>query len=153
MLLLKAHPGKNQALFKWGKGPAIPLADFGTPPSDVMRLCVYDQTGPNSYVLAQYGSPSVSGGGTWTSKSNGWLFKSKLGAPDGITGVVLKSSPYPLKPKIQIRAKGNPALGPLPLQKNPRVVAQFKTSLGRCWGATFSNATKNTTTQFLGKSD
>jgi cysteine-rich repeat protein len=43
-LLLRAPaPGRNDALFKWGKGPAVPLADFGDPAgSDVLRLCVYD---------------------------------------------------------------------------------------------------------------
>jgi hypothetical protein len=41
----------------------------------------------------------------------------------------------------------------LPLHKAPRVVAQFRTSLGKCWGATFSTAIKNTATEFKAKSE
>jgi hypothetical protein len=39
------------------------------------------------------------------------------------------------------------------LQQDPSVVAQFKTSLGACWGATFSTPTVNTATEFKAKSD
>jgi hypothetical protein len=53
-----------------------------------------------------------------------------------------------------VKAKGNPAFPTgLPLQKNPSEVAQFKTSLGTCWGATFSTQTVNTATEFKAKSD
>ena len=44
------------------------------------------------------------------------------------------------------------ALG-LPVQKNPSLVAQFKTSLGACWGATFSTPTVNTASEFKARSD
>jgi hypothetical protein len=150
-LLLKAKPGVNQAQFKWGKGPAVPLTDFGTPPSEVTRVCVYDQTGPTSYVLAQSGSPSVSSG-TWSARPRGWTFKSKTGAPDGITGVTLTASATPLRARVQVLAKGNPALG-LPLHQTPAVVAQFKTAAGKCWGATFSTAIENTAAEFKAKSN
>jgi hypothetical protein len=128
--------------------------DFGTPTSDRTRLCVYDHTGPGSYTLVLGGSPSMSGGGTWTGSGTGWKFKSTTGAPDGITGVTLKAGTAPLKAKVQVKAKGNPAFpAGLPSQQHPSVVAQFKTSLGTCWGATFSTPTVNMATEFKAKSD
>jgi hypothetical protein len=39
------------------------------------------------------------------------------------------------------------------LEENPSVVAQFKTSLETCWGATFSTPAVNTATKFKAKSD
>jgi hypothetical protein len=129
----------------------VPLTDFGTPPSEVTRVCVYDQTGPDSYVLAQSGSSSASSG-TWSARPTGWTFKSKTGGPDGITGVTLTASATPLKARVQVLAKRNPALG-LPLHQTPAVVAQFKTAAGKCWGANFSTAIANTAMEFKAKSD
>jgi cysteine-rich repeat protein len=151
-LLLQAMPGHNRAQFKWGKGPVVPLTDFGNPTSETMALCVYDQTGPNTYAGALQGSPSVTGAGAWTGSATGWRFVSTSGAPDGITGVTLRAGALPLRAKVQVKAKANPALS-LPLQQSPRVVAQLKTSLGTCWSATFSTPKLNSATEFKAKSD
>jgi cysteine-rich repeat protein len=155
LLMRAVTPGNNQAQFKWGKGPVVPLADFGDPTGgELIRLCVYDQTGPDTYALALRGSPSVNGGGTWTGSPTGWRFKGTTGAPDGITGVMLKAGTVPLTAKMQVKAKGNPAFpAGLPLQSSPGVVAQLKTSLGTCWGATFSAPMVNTPTEFRATSD
>ncbi len=61
----------------------------------------------------------------------------------------------PLEREIRAKAyKGDPSFpSELPLQKNPSVVAQFRTSLGTCWGATFSTPTVNTATEFKATSD
>jgi hypothetical protein len=144
----------NQLQFKWGKGPVVPLTDFGDPSgSGQLALCVYDQTGPGAYALVFGGSPSVSGGGAWTESTTGWKFKSATGMPDGIMNVTLKDGTLPLKAKVQVKAKRSPSFGPLPLQGDPSVVAQFKTSLGTCWGATFSTPLVNTGSEFKAKSD
>jgi hypothetical protein len=37
--------------------------------------------------------------------------------------------------------------------KGPSVIAQLRTSTGKCWGAVFSTSAKNDTLQFVGKSD
>lgn len=139
--------------FKWGKGPVVPLADFGDPTNEVLQLCVYDQTVPSPYALVFSGSPSVSGGGAWTASTTGWKFKSTTGAPDGITGVTLTAGTVPFKAKVQVKAMDSPSFGPLPLQDDPSVIAQFKTSLGTCWGATFSMPMVNTAKEFKAKSD
>ena len=155
LLLQTVPPEHNRDEFRWGRGPVVPLTDFGNPGGgELTRFCVYDQTGPDSYALALRGSPSVSGGGAWKATPTGWTFKSKAGAPDGITGVTLKAGAAPGKAKVRVTAKGNPTpMAGLPLHKAPRVVAQFKTSLGKCWGATFSTAIKNTATKFKAKSE
>ena len=146
--------GGNEAEFQWGQGPVVPLAAFGDPSGgELLQLCIYDQTGPNTYALALTGSPSVSGGGAWRGRATGWKFRSKSGAPDGITGVTLKAATIPLKAKVRVKAMNNPEFALLPLQSDPSVVAQFKTSLGTCWGATFSTPTVNTATEFKAKSD
>src|SRR4029077_10784632 len=83
-----------------------------------------------------------------------WRFKSTTGAPDGVTGVTLKAATVPHAAKIQVKAKGNPAFPTgLPLPTTPGVVAQLKTSLGTCWGATFSAPTVDTATEFKATSD
>jgi hypothetical protein len=146
--------GRNEAQFQWGNGPVVSLAAFGNPSGgELLQLCIYDQTGPNTYALALTGSPSVSGGGAWTGRPTGWRFRGKTGAPDGITGVTLKAAAIPLKAKVRVKAMNSPEFPPLPLQSDPSVIAQLKTSLGACWGATFSTPTVNTATEFTAKSD
>jgi len=154
LLMRTLRAGTDQALFTWGKGPAVPRADFGNPPGgDALRLCVYDQIAANTYALVLAGSPSVSSGARWTGSPTGWKFKSATGAPEGITGVTLTAGTVPLKAKVQVKAMDSPTFGPLPLQHDPSVVAQVKTSVGTCWGATFSTPTVNTATEFKAKSD
>ncbi|HLK11005.1 MAG TPA: hypothetical protein VKW76_06460 [Candidatus Binatia bacterium] len=154
-LLLSAPgaPKPERLRFQWGKGPAVPLAAFGSPGTEATWLCVYDETGPGRWALAYGGSPSVADGGTWAGTQTGWRFKSKTGAPDGVTGVTLKAAAVPLEAKIKVQAKGNVLFAGLPLEKNPRVVAQLRTSTGACWGASFSTATKNFAAEFKAKSD
>jgi len=55
--------------------------------------------------------------------------------------------------RVQVKAMSSPSFGPLPLRSDPSVVAQFRTSLGACWGATFSRPMVNTATEFRAKSD
>lgn len=91
-IVLQTRHGHNRAHFKWGKGPTVQLADFGNPGSEPTRLCIYEQPFGHYYLLVAGASPSVSGGGAWSQTSTGWKFKSRTGAPDGITGVTLKAA-------------------------------------------------------------
>jgi len=147
--------GDNQTQFKWGKGPAVGLGAFGDPStSNLLRLCVYEETAADTYALAFAASPSVAGEGMWTASGTGWKFKSTTGTPEGITRMTLKAATVPLAAKVQVKAKGN-LLFPvgLPLPTALGVVAQVKSSLGNCWGASFSTPTLVTTTEFKAKSD
>jgi len=154
LLMRVRSAGDNQTQFKWGKGPAVGLGAFGDPSTSNLRLCAYEETAADTYALVFAASPSVAGGGTWTASGTGWKFKSTTGTPEGITGMRLKAATVPLAAKVQVKAKGN-FLFPLglPLPTALGVVAQVKSSLGTCWGATFSAPTVVTTTEFKAKSD
>ena len=155
-MVSQPNTAPDKLTFKWKKGPAIALGDFGTPiGSTSYALCIYDEAGgvPSN---AYHGQPP-GGCGTaacWTpSSTTGCKFKSKTGAPDGITNLLLKAGAAD-KAKVEVSAgKLDLALSPFPLQQSRRVVAQVRTSTGQCWGATFSTATKNTATKFSAKSD
>src|SRR5581483_3743070 len=107
-LLLSApgSPKPERVGFQWGKGPAVPLAAFGTPGSEPMWLCVYDETGPDRWALAYAGSPSAASG-TWSTTKTGWRFKSRTGMPTGITGITFKAATVPLAAKLTVAAKGH----------------------------------------------
>jgi len=146
--------GGNRAQFYWGKGPVVPLADFGDPSAgEPVQLCVYAPVGLGQYALLLSGSPSVNGGGAWTATANGWRFSRRDGAPDGITGVTLKAADVPLKAWMRVKAKNAAAFPSLPLPADAGVVAQLKSAAGTCWGATFSSPTINTPTEFKASSD
>ena len=143
-----ADPGKDRLIFKWSKGtPAYP-ADVYEP-----RLCVYDRSGGTPSIAYQ-GSP---GDGTWTfrgSSSYSLKFKSKTGLPEGVTAVNLKfHGTTATKHSAQVKARGDLALAPFPLQHDPSVVAQLRWPSGVCWGASFSTPTKSDGNQFSAKSD
>jgi photosystem II stability/assembly factor-like uncharacterized protein len=147
--------GVDRVKFKWSKGPAVPLGDFGAPNgATTYELCVYDTT-PSGPTLAYRGRPQppCTMSPCWKQLSAGWKFKSS-GGPDGISDVLLRAGSTVGKARIQVKAKGDPlALPTPPLAKSPSVVAQLRTSDGACWGATFSTATKNDSHQFTARSD
>jgi cysteine-rich repeat protein len=155
LLMRVVSPTASQAQFKWGKSPTIGLGPYGDPSmSDVLRLCVYEEVATDTYALAFAASPSAAGGGVWTATATGWKFKSTTGAPEGMTNMLLKAATVPLASKVQVKAKGNLAFPVgLPLPTAIGVVAQVKSALGTCWGATFSLPTVITTTEFKAKSD
>src|SRR5262249_7436449 len=63
LLMRVLSPGDNRTQFKWGKGPAAGLGAFGDPStSNLLRLCVYEETAADTYALALAASPSVAGG-------------------------------------------------------------------------------------------
>ena len=146
--------------FKWGGGPAVDVGDFGTAPasgSPVYELCIYDQNGATTtqaFRAQAYASADCAGVPCWrVTPGVGWKFKTKDGLPDGLTALVLKAG-IAGKAKVQVKGKGTRLILPtLPLAKSPSVVAQLRTSSGKCWGAAFSTDVKNETLRFVGKSD
>jgi len=152
---MRALPsGGSKTQFNWSQGQAVSLGDFGDPTSgEIVQLCIYEQTAPDSYDLALAGSPSASGGGVWTQRPHGWKFRSRSGAPDGITSVVLKASANPLKAQVQVKAVNSPTFSLTPLQPGQSMIAQLVTSSGGCWGATFSTPTVNSAVKLKAKSD
>jgi cysteine-rich repeat protein len=156
-LAAETAPAPDQVQFKWSKGPVVTKADFGAPDATTTyELCVYDETaGVPS--LAFKARPQM--GGTcddrpcWSEKPTGWSYKATSGLPDGIVSVKLGEGLIAGKAKVQVKAKGTLALAALPLDKDPRVSAEVRTSSGQCFGARFSAVKKNDIGRFSAKSE
>jgi endo-1,4-beta-D-glucanase Y len=129
---------KDALQWKWGKGAATTLADFGDP-TGLTRydLCLYDGT---STVIASAAAPS---GGTcaghpcWTAKSTGFRYRQKALLPNGLSAIDLRAGADG-KARITIKGKGTPlALPGLPVAALP-VTVQLSNDAGRCWSVTYS---------------
>jgi len=152
------NPTRSSARFKWTKGPAVTLNDFGIPNGGtVYELCIYDEANgaASNMYHGQPGGPGVCGTAPcWIERPTGWNFKSRSGAPDGIVAVRLKVGEAG-KGRVQMSAKSNDlTFGTFPLQALPRVVAQMRASTEQCWGANFSTGIRrNDSVKFVAKSD
>lgn len=130
-------------------------AEFGVPTgSTTYDLCIYDEAS-GTPTLVLHATPAVGTCGTapcWKTKSKSHTYKDRAGAADGLSKIILRSSPP--KSRIVVKAKGAnlPPLG-LPLANDPAVVVQLRNSDGLCWSASFSTPIRNTPEQFKAKSD
>jgi uncharacterized delta-60 repeat protein len=158
--IVRSATGKNQLVFKWTKGPVVPLASFGDPPDGApfYTLCVYDQSGGTATNIVR-ASPVATpfcnkDYGCWIASAAGWKYKANVGSPDGIVSLVLRAGLEPGKSKVQAKLKGTSFIPPsLPLAAGPAVIAEMRTSDGQCFGASFSTAVRNDAVQFSAKSD
>ncbi len=136
--------------WKWGKGAATSLADFGDPVgTDPYTLCVYDESvgGQPTTKLDLAMLP----GAAWRAKSTGFAYKDKLGSAGGVAAITLKAGAAG-KAKVTLTAGGpNLALPPLPLVVPVRVQLRGH---GRCWGARYdaSGLKKATSAAFVARS-
>ncbi len=136
--------------WKWSKGQATALADFGDPVgTDTYSLCVYDESvggGPTTRLKLV-----VPPGSRWRAKPTGFVYKDKSGTMGGITSITLKAGALG-KRKVAVNASGaNLTLPALPLVVP--VMIQLR-SHGLCWGAGYESAgtKKATTSVFLATS-
>jgi uncharacterized delta-60 repeat protein len=146
------------AVWKWMKGAATSLTDYGDPTSTTSyALCVYQGSSATGALLFETDAPA---GGTchnrpcWKAlNGKGFKYADRDATPNGDIANQLKTGDAG-KAHALVRGKGVdlnlPAL-PLPLP----VRAQLRASNGMCWEADFSSAgvKANDTTQFNGKSD
>jgi hypothetical protein len=142
----------DQITWKWLKGEATAVADFGDPVNtDDYALCIYDESGPEPALL--FGAVAPAGGTCagkpcWTAAGAGFKYGNKEAVPDGLTGIKLKAGSAG-KAALQVKGKGekleswsagfpSPPLG-LPLR------VQFQLSEGTCWETrhTASSVLKN----------
>ncbi len=153
---LKDHDddAKDQLVWKWSKGAATTLADFGDPTrGDGYELCVYDGTG----LVASSTAPAAGlceGRACWSARGSGFGYKDRLRTPDGLQRITLKTGDDG-RASIQVKGQGA-ALGMpnLTTLASPLTV-QLKTTTGACWGAryTFPPAQKETPTLFRDRAD
>jgi hypothetical protein len=141
----------DQVSFKWSRGAATSVSDFGSPTTtDDYALCVF-----NPGLVMQLDAPAGGVCGTsqcWKTLSiKGFAYKDSLRTPDGVDKVVLKAG-LAGKAKVQLKGKGSnlPAL-PLPLTLPATV--QLQSENGQCWEGDFvtGNQQSNTSTLFKGK--
>lgn len=162
LLLIKDKGGaRDKLLWKWTKGEATSIGDFGNPIGAGVdyTLCVYGQSAGTAQLAIQ---ARVPGGGTcageacWSATSKGFAYSDPNAASDGIKKIVLKSGAAG-KAKIIVKGSGDAIDTPdLPLDQDPQVVVQLKNTFqgGRCWEARFSApAKKNDDAQFKDRGD
>jgi hypothetical protein len=141
---------KSKLGWKWTKGAATSLADFGDPIADTAyALCVYDARRGTPTLIARVAADPGAG---WTRKgTKGFQKKGTLGAVDGLQKLTLIAGADGA-PKVALSAKGTGT----PANALPVIVpltAQLRSSGGMCWGATYSTLLKNDGTQVSAKND
>lgn len=151
--------------WKWSKGTATTVADFGDPLTATnYAVCVYDTTAGVEALRMTLRIPASGDCGgrlCWRAiGDDGFKYSDAALTPDGVHKVLMRAGTAG-RARLQVSARG-PVLG-LPPQTNgsifaqdPRVVVQLVNDLpgGACWESRFSSpATRNSFEQFKDKSD
>ena len=131
----KSPNSGDTILWKWTKGAATDLADFGDPTSTAdYALCVYEDG------VLQHGF-DIPAGASWKATSSGFSYHDKDRAPAGILAGKLKAGADG-KSSIKVKGKGDLldlALSPAPDEFTGVLKVQLQRTDGSvCWGATFS---------------
>jgi hypothetical protein len=158
VVLKNKSPDKKDALiWKWVKGSATALADFGTPLTTTgYTLCVYDSSAnpqPLLLSMAPPGGTCANGKPCWKTTKTGFKYRDKDLTPDGLSFLLEKAGADRIA-KLIAKGKGpNLAMPPLPL--TPAVTVQLKRNDNplMCWSATYSTPIKNLSDQFKAKAD
>ncbi len=144
---------KDQIKWKWLRGDATLLSDFGNPLAIASNtLCIWDQTAAVAGVPIELVIPSGLG---WSGKSTSYKYKDKTGAAAGVQQLQLKSG-INGKPKLSLKARGSniPLVGPFDagayFDADPEISVQLINSeTGICWTSEFVGlGAKNSAEQF-----
>ncbi len=128
----------DKLIWKWLKGAATSLADFGTPTVTAdYSLCVYDATGLRMELRAP-AAGVCAGKDCWAQSATGFKYKDTDETPDGIFRLLLKSGPAG-KARLLVKGSGDNLPDPtLPLAVPVRAqVVNRDTAV--CWDATYSS--------------
>lgn len=149
---------KDVFAWKWSKGDATDLVDFGDPVRGFndYRICVYDGSANSQPLMEAEVYPGENCGNApdcWKETgTTGLKFKSKLGIPNGVTTLTVKAGPAG-KAKLQAKGKGANLGIPAPPLTGP-VTVQLVVNDGRsrqCWETTYSTLLRNETGKFDAK--
>lgn len=156
-LKLRRLPNGVESLaWKW-KGAGVAPADLGHPPSATgYSLCVFDSesgsavSAPDAVVPAGPCEPKQ----CWKTVTGGFTYRSRLGAPSGVTTFSAKARPTGAA-TISVKAgRDFLTLPALPLAKDPAVTVQLGRLDGsECWEARFGTAARNDGATFSARSD
>jgi hypothetical protein len=107
---------KDKLKWKWNKGVAVALGEFGSPDtsSSDMAVCIYDSRGLHRQLIVPTGGvvPDCAGKPCWApAGTTGFKYKDRGTNVDGVTGVKFKAGPTG-KAKLSIVGKGAALLPP-----------------------------------------
>jgi len=136
----KATDKGDSFAWKFRRGEATTLADFGAPPDATSyEFCLSDGTGA---VLMQADVPAgatCNGGPCWKANSKGFKYTDPAKAHDGLRKMVLRPGDAGSS-QVLVKGRGeNLTLPALPLQNLP-VTARLRASTGECWANVFGAA-------------
>ncbi len=143
-----ADDDRDALRWKWARGSAITMADFGDPvAAHGYRLCVYDATTGTSELAAAL---AVRPGVGWSSTgTTGWRYRDGHGDEDGVAKIQLKAGGSGVG-KIQLVAKGAALPTPDPhsaveyFDADPQITVQLVRDGGpQCWSSEFTDASTN----------
>lgn len=132
----EADDASDTIQWKWSKGLATSLEEFGDPSADqTLWMCVYADGVLKSATAVLPGGPCDGSGPCWTKGSSGYRYEDDSGSQGGITSLTLKAGDTG---KAQVRWQGEgPGLA-LPGALSGTVVVQMKKQDGGvCWQSTF----------------
>jgi hypothetical protein len=154
----KTNNKQDLVLWKWLKGEADTVADFGDPLNSThYSICLYDESGVTPELLL--GATAAAGGicgpkskPCWKATGKtGFKYKDSQRTNDGIDSISLKAGGDG-KAKAAVLLKGiSLAMPTLPLNVPVRV--QLQSVNGNCWESTFSTVRKNLPNKFDARSD
>ncbi len=130
---------KDQLVWRWSKGAATSLTDFGDPTvSTHYDLCVYNGA---SILLTSALAPAAGtcdGRPCWKARATGFRYASKDRLPSGIQTLVLRAG-IDGRARITLKAKGDPlAMPSLPIATFPVTVELHAGAT--CWSAVYDAA-------------
>ncbi len=151
----KEDDGKDRLTWKWLRGDATFLSDFGSPGvSTQYELCVYDASAGSAPLSTRVAVPPSA---SWQPVSfKGFKYKDKLLTSDGAQTILVKTG-APGKSKATLKAKGVNLPTPVPVgggkffNADPSVTVQLHNSSGTCWTSEFPLAKKNEIDQYKAK--
>jgi hypothetical protein len=144
----------NVLKWKWIRGSATTLADFGMPQASTdFVLCLYDASGlpqPRLDALAPAGGTCPSKA-CWKPSAKKVQYRDPVETPDGLQRITLKPGADGRAAIIVKAADGTIPVPTLPL--TPPVRVQMQASNGECWEATYSTPLENDASGFQARAD
>ncbi len=149
VLLKDVTPDTKDVLqWKWNKGSATSVPDFGSPTTTTdYHLCIYDAGGLRLAAAAPAGG-TCGKRACWSSKGSNVRYQNKSGTPDGITQLVLKAG---VDGKAKIAAKGVGVNLPMPSLAGLALPVRVQLVRGTgapCWEATYTSPSVKTAAEF-----
>ena len=135
---------KDRLKWKWAKGGAVGLGDFGDPVngSTTYALCLWDRDAGTPELVRSIVLPpggTCAGKPCWRGNAKGFLFSDKALAT-GVKQLKLRAGAAG-KGQVQLQAKGvgiETIGAALPFAQSPAVTIQLVNDLGQCWSSDFS---------------